>query len=176
MNENMTSFSTKNSEYPTLDNSNSSNTGGISFPTDFSPASLRLFFTDLISRCRQSRNLVLIVVFIALFFDNMLLTTVVPIIPDYLFTLEHPNASQEISKFLQANNLSGLETTSAAYFPDQATSNLDTYRNQQRLTEEQERWKSVQMNKLSFKVSIMFASKPVVQLVTNPLIGPLTNR
>lgn len=31
---------------------------------------------ELVTICRQSKNLVLIVVFIALFFDNMLLTTV----------------------------------------------------------------------------------------------------
>lgn len=39
-----------------------------------------------------------------------------------------------------------------------------------------QKWKEVQMNKLSTKVSLMFASKPIVQLITNPFIGPLTNR
>ncbi len=130
-------------------------------PREFTCASLRAQFADLVSRCRQSRNLVLVVVFIALFFDNMLLTTVVPIIPDYLFSLEHPNASQEIAALLGAKNLSA---PASGHF-----SAVDAL-----LT--QERWKSVQMNKLSAKVSLMFASKPVVQLITNPLIGPLTNR
>jgi hypothetical protein len=39
-----------------------------------------------------------------------------------------------------------------------------------------EKWKNVQMNRLNTKVGLMFASKPIVQLITNPFIGPLTNR
>ncbi len=39
-----------------------------------------------------------------------------------------------------------------------------------------EKWKNVQMNRLNTKVGFMFASKPIVQLITNPFIGPLTNR
>lgn len=39
-----------------------------------------------------------------------------------------------------------------------------------------ENWKKVQMNKLNTKVGLMFASKPVVQLIVNPFIGPLTNK
>ena len=39
-----------------------------------------------------------------------------------------------------------------------------------------ENWKKVQMNKLNTKVGLMFASKPIVQLIANPFIGPLTNR
>jgi len=158
MNENMSSFPGPS--------------GGAS--CEFTYASLRKQFADLVSRCRQSRNLVLIVVFIALFFDNMLLTTVVPIIPDYLFSLEHPNASQEIAALLSAKNLSASDTSPAS--PSGQFSAVDALLNQERLTEEKERWKSVQMNKLSTKVSLMFASKPIVQLITNPLIGPLTNR
>ena len=37
-------------------------------------------------------------------------------------------------------------------------------------------WKKVQMNRLNTKVGLMFASKPVVQLIVNHFIGPLTNR
>lgn len=39
-----------------------------------------------------------------------------------------------------------------------------------------ENWKKVQMNKLNTKVGLMFASKPIVQLMVNPFIGPLTNK
>ena len=38
------------------------------------------------------------------------------------------------------------------------------------------KWKKVQMNKLNTKVGFMFASKPFVQLIANPFIGPLTNK
>ena len=44
------------------------------------------------------------------------------------------------------------------------------------LTAEEKKWKNVQMNKLNTKIGLMFASKPLVQLLTNPFIGPLTNR
>ena len=37
-------------------------------------------------------------------------------------------------------------------------------------------WKKVQMNKLNTQVGLMFASKPVVQMIANPFIGPLTNK
>ncbi|KAK5977008.1 hypothetical protein GCK32_017843, partial [Trichostrongylus colubriformis] len=36
----------------------------------------------------------LLIVYIALFLDNMLLTTVVPIIPEYLLRISHPNKTQ----------------------------------------------------------------------------------
>ena len=45
-----------------------------------------------------------------------------------------------------------------------------------RKKKELQRWKAVQMNKLNAKVGLMFASKPIVQLIANPFIGPLTNR
>ena len=104
--------------------------------------------SDLIINARQSRKLVLLVVFIALFFDNMLLTTVgkiefevlkknqfkifnfilisiiinlVPIIPEYLLELDHPNLTQELENIHYGNisrnvinsntNLSSLKLT-----------------------------------------------------------------
>ncbi|CAI5455246.1 unnamed protein product [Caenorhabditis angaria] len=47
--------------------------------------------TDLISAYRNNRKILLLIVYVALFLDNMLLTTVVPIIPEYLMRMEHPN-------------------------------------------------------------------------------------
>jgi len=40
---------------------------------------------------RESRKLVLVIVAIALLLDNMLLTTVVPIIPEFLYNIRHQN-------------------------------------------------------------------------------------
>ena len=40
---------------------------------------------------RESRKLVLVIVAIALLLDNMLLTTVVPIIPEFLYHVRHRN-------------------------------------------------------------------------------------
>ncbi|CAL2050151.1 CBN-CAT-1 protein [Caenorhabditis brenneri] len=51
------------------------------------------YLLDLISSYRNNRKILLLIVYIALFLDNMLLTTVVPIIPEYLLRMEHPNES-----------------------------------------------------------------------------------
>ncbi len=70
-NNNSTSIENKNSPY---DSENKPNPQSNSFEFSFKCLSQR--FSDLVIACRQSRSLVLLVVFIALFFDNMLLTTV----------------------------------------------------------------------------------------------------
>ncbi|KJH44799.1 transporter, major facilitator family protein [Dictyocaulus viviparus] len=48
-------------------------------------------FYQIIAKYRNSRKVLLFIVYIALFLDNMLLTTVVPIIPEYLLRISHPN-------------------------------------------------------------------------------------
>ena len=81
---------------------------------------------DLWHKWRSSRSLILFIVFVALFLDNMLLTTVgawstflvfavlddlvsVPIVPDYLYRLQQPNlAADETYQFL-AKNCSNTE-------------------------------------------------------------------
>ncbi|XP_012946767.1 synaptic vesicular amine transporter [Aplysia californica] len=45
---------------------------------------------DILQRFRDSRKLVVVIVFVALFLDNMLLTVVVPIVPNFLRKLENP--------------------------------------------------------------------------------------
>ncbi|KAK6032772.1 transporter, major facilitator family protein [Ostertagia ostertagi] len=49
---------------------------------------------ETISRYKNNRRVLLLIVYIALFLDNMLLTTVVPIIPEYLLRISHPNQTQ----------------------------------------------------------------------------------
>uniref|UniRef100_A0A0N5A0D0 MFS domain-containing protein n=1 Tax=Parastrongyloides trichosuri TaxID=131310 RepID=A0A0N5A0D0_PARTI len=51
---------------------------------------------ELIAKNRGNRKLLLLIVYVALFLDNMLLTTVVPIIPEYLLRISHPNQTDEI--------------------------------------------------------------------------------
>ena len=145
-------------------------------------------WSELIHECRNSRRLVLLVVFIALFFDNMLLTTVVPIIPEYLFELDHPNESFEFMTEYRMQNLSKNYDVLMAPFLQQYNSPSDKEhqkmlrKNWAKIEEEEkvkiarDSWKTIQMNKLNTKVGLMFASKPVVQLIANPFIGPLTNK
>uniref|UniRef100_A0A1A7WJ38 Solute carrier family 18 (Vesicular monoamine), member 2 n=2 Tax=Iconisemion striatum TaxID=60296 RepID=A0A1A7WJ38_9TELE len=137
---------------------------------------------------RQSRKLILFIVFVALLLDNMLLTVVVPIIPSYLYNLDESadavrNSSllhqQEppgsfhsiVSLYDNSVKLSGFNSTTRSADPvppTPASSELiqnssDCPRSSKLLNE-------------NVKVGMLFASKATVQLLTNPFIGPLTNR
>ncbi len=122
----------------------------------------------------------------------------VPIIPEYLFELDHPNETAEVlailkskEKIILSPNLSfslnpkydedvySMYTKSVDEVTILMSKFDDTDRENKKykyLTAEEKKWKNVQMNKLNTKIGLMFASKPLVQLLTNPFIGPLTNR
>ena len=94
-------------------------------------ANLRSRAADILSACRGSRKLVVVIVGVALLLDNMLLTSVVPIIPSFLFQLrEHEQNSSRHQQLMQEN----------------------------------------------FEVGVMFASKPIIQAISNPFVGEATNR
>ena len=71
-----------------------------------------------------------------------------------MFELDHPNEAAEVKALLASKNITTKE----------------------RADVESDNWRKVQMNKLNTEVGLMFASKPVVQMIANPFIGPLTNR
>ncbi|KAJ0169786.1 hypothetical protein K1T71_014392 [Dendrolimus kikuchii] len=128
---------------------------------------------------RKSRKLVVVIVAIALLLDNMLLTTVVPILPEFLYDIRHPEAPLSVSleditppppsptpycPCLRDN--STMEPENTTFSKCIHTLNITAereYRHQELLHE-------------SLDVGIMLASKAVVQLLTNPFIGPLTHR
>ncbi|KAG7200685.1 hypothetical protein KM043_001238 [Ampulex compressa] len=151
-----------------------------------------------LQRCRESRRLVLVIVAIALLLDNMLLTTVVPIIPEFLYDIKHPNATlnQHLdesahrttpmattlpttttttpkcpcaigasndtqTEFLYATTVESVETT---------TVNLTI----SEMEEKEQRHRELLEETVA--VGMMFASKAFVQLLANPVIGPLTHR
>ncbi|XP_077311571.1 synaptic vesicular amine transporter [Lithobates pipiens] len=139
---------------------------------------------------RQSRKLILLIVFIALLLDNMLLTVVVPIIPSYLYTMMHesnssvheqgpsrlstPSSFQTIFSYYDNSTLfianatteSLLQVKEATQQPalPSAVPTSDCPKADSNLLNE------------NVKVGLLFASKATVQLLTNPFIGPLTNR
>uniref|UniRef100_A0A669F9K9 Solute carrier family 18 member 2 n=1 Tax=Oreochromis niloticus TaxID=8128 RepID=A0A669F9K9_ORENI len=137
---------------------------------------------------RQSRKLILFIVFVALLLDNMLLTVVVPIIPSYLYTLDEstdvlknntapkqdsPASFQSIvSLYDNTVRLSGFNTTARTtdLVPPTPTgtqlppNSTDCPRSTNKLINE------------NVKVGMLFASKATVQLITNPFVGPITNR
>ncbi|XP_014225298.1 synaptic vesicular amine transporter [Trichogramma pretiosum] len=149
-------------------------------------------WTSWLQRCRESRSLVLVIVAIALLLDNMLLTTVVPIIPEFLYDMKHPNAT--LNNFMEGakhTTTTVAPTSPTCSCPQQGHSNHSalefiqsataasieaTTVNQTalELVERKERHKELVEETVA--VGIMFASKAVVQLLANPIVGPLTHK
>ncbi|XP_053307336.1 synaptic vesicular amine transporter [Spea bombifrons] len=141
---------------------------------------------------RESRRLILLIVYIALLLDNMLLTVVVPIIPSYLYTLTHeangsdphggpsgPTAASgyqmifsyyDNTSLIISNGTRGSELPGPHGIPTQppgvstAAAPSDCPKADSTLLNE------------NVKVGLLFASKATVQLLTNPFIGIMTNR
>ncbi|CAN9500159.1 unnamed protein product [Ophioblennius macclurei] len=138
---------------------------------------------------RQSRKLILFIVFVALLLDNMLLTVVVPIIPSYLYNLDESadmalknntqfrqNAQGSfhsiVSLYDNSVRVSGSNSTvwTAEQVP-QTTAKPGGLQNSSDCPQS-----SKTLVNENVKVGMLFASKATVQLLTNPFIGPLTNR
>ncbi|XP_037032910.1 synaptic vesicular amine transporter isoform X1 [Bradysia coprophila] len=121
-------------------------------------------------RWRGSRRLVLVIVAIALLLDNMLLTVVVPIIPEFLYDINHPDAPLDsfprtpltTPSPLSSRPTDGMETTTLS------AENASYY------AELEERHKELVGE--TVEVGLMFASKAFVQLLANPIVGPLTHK
>ncbi|XP_018407637.1 PREDICTED: synaptic vesicular amine transporter [Cyphomyrmex costatus] len=153
-----------------------------------------------LQRCRQSRRLVLVIVAIALLLDNMLLTTVVPIIPEFLYDIKHPNATLSdhleggashqttvvtttspiattTTKCTCAPNVSAASpleflhvTTPSINLSEITAANLTSSE-----TKEKEQ-RHRELLEETVAVGMMFASKAFVQLLANPIVGPLTHK
>ncbi|XP_007933265.1 chromaffin granule amine transporter [Orycteropus afer afer] len=141
---------------------------------------------------RESRKLVLLVVFVALLLDNMLLTVVVPIVPTILYTTEFRQFSTSehlgpavtsqpaltsstfstIFSFSDNNAMAveesvprGTSGTTLLPVTEVISVHTDNCFQGTEFLEEENVW-----------VGILFASKALMQLLVNPFVGPLTNR
>ncbi|KAF7261232.1 hypothetical protein EG68_01524 [Paragonimus skrjabini miyazakii] len=189
---------------------------------------------DKIRGCFNDRRIILFIVFVALFLDNMLLTIVdfIPIIPDYLIDQRAKNKSVVFQEVLGSINetcweffkeISNTESrglpiyASRGHTPHQHLSVLmeqmfqtEAYANTPKedelinfVTFLNNRSESVSLHSLAYlnrmkscremlaghikkirsktvgdehiQIGLMFASKAVVQLMINPMVGPLTN-
>ncbi|KAL0269228.1 UNVERIFIED_CONTAM: hypothetical protein PYX00_007031 [Menopon gallinae] len=136
-----------------------------------------------LSSCKESRKLILIIVAIALLLDNMVLTTVVPIIPEFLYEMRHPN---ETKQRFNVSVTTTTTTTPATIFINQGTeSNMTTGSFERKLSlnfttmspdQQKEEERHRDLNRENIDLGIMFASKAFVQLIANSFIGPLTHR
>ncbi|CAL8105714.1 unnamed protein product [Calicophoron daubneyi] len=184
--------------------------------------------------CFGDRRMILFIVFVALFLDNMLLTIIVPIIPDFLLELSAENKTSMVQDLLSGINescavffredyykrprLSNVwasrghaptqggamisanrvfdtgtyeierrsdEFTAFTQYLARQNENLSQY-SQAYLTELRgcREMASERLNQMRrsaagdehIQIGVMFASKSVVQLLINPMIGPLTNK
>ncbi|KAL1122547.1 hypothetical protein AAG570_002877 [Ranatra chinensis] len=135
---------------------------------------LGLVFRSWLHRCRESRKLVLVIVAIALLLDNMLLTTVVPIIPEFLYDIRHPNESNLAASLDENPNQA---PTLQPYIDYNGSTDIP-FDNMTTLTPEQALMKHRHKDLVdeTVAVGIMFASKAFVQLLANPIVGPLTHK
>ncbi|XP_054572784.1 chromaffin granule amine transporter isoform X2 [Eptesicus fuscus] len=147
---------------------------------------------------RESRKLVLVVVFVALLLDNTLLTVVVPIVPTFLYATEFKevNTSLHLStattsrhaltspafstifSFFDNNTMAVEESAPNATAWTNATSGtiappvtgaISSHKNNCLQHSEF-------LEEENIRVGLLFASKAVMQLLVNPFVGPLTNR
>ncbi|ETE63258.1 Chromaffin granule amine transporter, partial [Ophiophagus hannah] len=148
----------------------------------------------LLKEGRESRKLVLLVVFVALLVDNMLFTVVVPIIPSFLYAA-HKNISHSA---IQATlprvpvPFSANPTTLVLLDYDNITVTVSSHDILASVSGSQEGIiaSSFPMEALNHscadgmdslsnenvRVGLLFASKALMQLIANPFVGPLTNR
>ncbi|KAF8572437.1 hypothetical protein P879_00333 [Paragonimus westermani] len=188
---------------------------------------------DKIRGCFSDRRIILFIVFVALFLDNMLLTIVVPIIPDYLIDQRAKNKSVVFQEVLGSINetcwefLKEISSTESRGLPIYASRGHTPHQHLSVLMEQifqteayanipkedeitnfvtflNNRSESVSPHSAAYlnrmkscremmaghikeirsktvgdehiQIGLMFASKAVVQLIVNPLVGPLTNK
>ncbi|EHA99606.1 Chromaffin granule amine transporter [Heterocephalus glaber] len=147
---------------------------------------------------RESRQLVLVVVFVALLLDNMLLTVVVPIVPTFLYATEFEESNSSLHT---GHSLSSLQTPTPLAF-----SGIFSFFDNITIVVEESvprstAWPSGSSGTIpppvavassapknnclqgtefleeeNIRVGVLFASKALMQLLVNPFVGPLTNR
>jgi len=129
---------------------------------------------------RESRKLVLVIVAIALLLDNMLLTTVVPIIPEFLYHVRHRYDNLTTTTIRPTSM-----TTSTASMVSTMDWDMDNGTRGERedftsttlrtTTLSFQAKKAKELVEENLEVGVMFASKAFVQLIANPFVGRLTN-
>ncbi|XP_029991508.1 synaptic vesicular amine transporter-like [Sphaeramia orbicularis] len=135
----------------------------------------------------QERKVVVVVVFTAFFLDGFLLSAVVPVLPSFLYSIDHHPiiTGENLSSstvgpvllqssgtlgstvgpvLLQSSGTLSSTATPLQHSPAHKPSDPNC-------TEDRD-----QLDSENIKVGVLLASKPVVQLITNPFIGSLTDR
>jgi DHA1 family vesicular acetylcholine transporter-like MFS transporter 3 len=124
---------------------------------------------DKLHEPKHQRNLVLIIVCVALLLDNMLYMVIVPIVPEYLFKLREDNENKTFS--LSTTTQSAIIANQQSHI----TSIISEIKNYQpttvRLNDDDDDDGSEDV-----KIGWLFASKAMVQLLINPFSGAFIDR
>ncbi|CAF3424285.1 unnamed protein product [Rotaria socialis] len=140
---------------------------------------------------RNSHLLAVFIVFVAFFLDSVLFTCVIPIIPDYLNRIDHPQYDS-LDKMCSQNMTNNLclilnNMTNEEHYRDSAL-NSSTAKNltdacamfNENLTLQLMPEKCDEMRQELIHengpIGLLFASKSFMQLVTNPIVGIITDR
>ncbi|XP_044132844.1 chromaffin granule amine transporter-like [Bufo gargarizans] len=131
---------------------------------------------------RGSREVVLVVVFVALLVDNMLYTVVVPIIPSFLYGKEYQNGNTT-GGLIVLSSASKASFASIYSLYDNAImlSDQSNYQRIDNMTQEAPNNSSCNMEmsilqQENLQVGLLVASKAIIQFVFNPIVGLITNR
>ncbi|XP_067427006.1 synaptic vesicular amine transporter-like [Thunnus thynnus] len=139
--------------------------------------SLKTENTGLLTWLRQEaqlKKMVLVIVFIALFLDNMLLSVVVPILPSYLYTIDQASTttSRNSTDSPVSNQSVILGSTFVPLHQNPAVSSYSSTMAQvSPLSNCSET--GDQLDKENVKVGVLLATKSTIQLIINPIIGTL---
>ncbi|XP_068128415.1 chromaffin granule amine transporter-like [Hyperolius riggenbachi] len=140
-----------------------------------------------LSEKRGSRQVVLVVVSVALLVDNMLFTVVVPIIPSFLYEKEHMNGNTSTVPTSTSLSTTNPSFASIHSFYDNSTVTPHRHHQLQATATSDEtpvvphhndtcnKEQSLLKNE-NVQVGLLFASKAILQLLVNPMVGALTNR
>ncbi|XP_069820157.1 chromaffin granule amine transporter isoform X2 [Dendropsophus ebraccatus] len=131
---------------------------------------------------RGSRQVVLVVVFVALLLDNMLFTVVVPIIPSFLYEKEHKNGNTTVVLMSQPSASNTSFTAIHSLYDN--TTIISGHSNPEEIAKQineapQNSTCNVETGVLqeeNVQVGLLFASKAILQLLVNPVVGLITNR
>ncbi|EPY78170.1 vesicular acetylcholine transporter isoform 1 [Camelus ferus] len=117
---------------------------------------------------RRQRRLVLVIVCVALFLDNMLYMVIVPIVPYYMRAAsEMPTPTSKISVPNLPTPIPANASTSTVNSSESSTGGMPTG------SAEQHHYPA---DSEDVKIGVLFASKAILQLLVNPLSGTFIDR
>ncbi|XP_072026459.1 synaptic vesicular amine transporter-like isoform X2 [Amphiura filiformis] len=129
-----------------------------------------------VKELRQSRKLVLFIVFVALLLDNMLMTVIVPIVPDYIIAMDNSNKEPPAHDLNDNCTLVHVNSTSMPIYAICFNETTNTTEIVPPTTGAGSPKSEFQKQEDNVKIGLLFASKAFFQLLANPIVGPLTNR